>query len=400
MALTSQTFFSFTALLLLLGFATLWLGYGCGWVALAGFVALVANVLVLLLSLVPGSAARAGVTPIIGAASLLTLQFGLVALYFGSFAWRTLRRARDLRELEILQSIAVFAIGLGGSMALVRVTGSYGTLVGIVTLGLAGFCYTASFMFMDRQLGSRRNFLFYSTVALVLTVVALQALLAGNARALTFALVSLAVAWIGSWKERATLSGHGAFFAVAAAVAAGLPQAAFRAFFGADPTSAASGNATMLVVIGVTMLNCWFDVAKHGRTWGRLSVVPKLVVLLVLFTSLGGLAVRALALGLGGQEGATPPDPAITAAVRTGVLALAALVLAGLSRWRRCLEAAWLVYPALILGGVKLLLEDLRQGRPATVFASLVLYGCALILAPRVARRLRSAAKRRDTASE
>jgi hypothetical protein len=375
------------------------MAYDRGWIALASLVALVANVLVVLLSLVPGSAARAGVTPVIGAAPLLTLQLGLIALYFGSFAWRTLRRARDLRDLEILQSVAVFAIGLGGSMALVRATGSLGFFVGAVTLILAVGSYAVSFTFMDRQVGSRRNFLFYSTLALVLTVMALHGLLAGNVRALTFAAVSLATAWIGSAKQRATLSGHGAFFAVAAAAEAGLLQDGMTAFFGLDPTSGAAPGAAALVILGVTAMNCWFHVAKHGRTWGRLSVVPKLVVLLVLCVSVGGIAVRALALGLGVQEGAAIDQGAI-GAIRTGVLAVSALLLAGLSRWRRCLEAAWLVYPALIFGGAKLLLEDLRQGRPATVFASLVLYGCALIVAPRIARKLRRASLRSSPATE
>ena len=54
----------------------------------------------------------------------------------------------------------------------------------------------------------------------------------------------------------------------------------------------------------------------------------------------------------------------------------------------------------LIFGGLKLLLEDLRQGRPATVFASLVLYGCALIVAPRLTRKLRNPSPRPATATK
>jgi hypothetical protein len=46
-----------------------------------------------------------------------------------------------------------------------------------------------------------------------------------------------------------------------------------------------------------------------------------------------------------------------------------------------------LVYPTLAVGALKLLLDDLRKGRPATLFISFVLYGIALILAPRLARR-------------
>jgi hypothetical protein len=38
------------------------------------------------------------------------------------------------------------------------------------------------------------------------------------------------------------------------------------------------------------------------------------------------------------------------------------------------------------LGGLKLLLQDLREGRPATLVLSLALYGAVLLLAPRLLR--------------
>ena len=41
-------------------------------------------------------------------------------------------------------------------------------------------------------------------------------------------------------------------------------------------------------------------------------------------------------------------------------------------------------YPLVALGGVKLLFQDLRDGRPATLVASLALYGAVLVLAPRL----------------
>jgi hypothetical protein len=42
------------------------------------------------------------------------------------------------------------------------------------------------------------------------------------------------------------------------------------------------------------------------------------------------------------------------------------------------------VVPLVALGGVKLLLQDLRDGRPATLVVSLALYGAVLVLAPRL----------------
>jgi hypothetical protein len=70
--------------------------------------------------------------------------------------------------------------------------------------------------------------------------------------------------------------------------------------------------------------------------------------------------------------------------VRTAVLAALALGLAGSARWGRWPELGWLVYPLITLGGLKLLLQDLREGRPATLMLSLAIYGAVLVLAPRL----------------
>jgi hypothetical protein len=50
-------------------------------------------------------------------------------------------------------------------------------------------------------------------------------------------------------------------------------------------------------------------------------------------------------------------------------------------------ELRWLVPPALVVGGLKLLAEDVPRGRPATLFLSLAAYGGALVLVPRLLRR-------------
>src|SRR3989304_1006443 len=85
----------------------------------------------------------------------------------------------------------------------------------------------------------------------------------------------------------------------------------------------------------------------------------------------------------GPGEGA---DAASLATVRTAVLAASALALGALGPLERFREASWLVYPLLVAGGIKLAVEDFPQGRAATLFVGLALYGGALILAPRAMR--------------
>jgi hypothetical protein len=51
---------------------------------------------------------------------------------------------------------------------------------------------------------------------------------------------------------------------------------------------------------------------------------------------------------------------------------------------------ALLAYPLLAAAGVKVLIEDLRSGGPATLFATFVLYGAALMIVPRILRSPRA----------
>jgi hypothetical protein len=77
---------------------------------------------------------------------------------------------------------------------------------------------------------------------------------------------------------------------------------------------------------------------------------------------------------------------ALGATLRTGVLAATALLLAWAgSRWNR-LELSRLIYPVMIAGAYRLVMEDLHQDRKAALFLSLLLYGAALMLLPRLHR--------------
>ena len=64
-----------------------------------------------------------------------------------------------------------------------------------------------------------------------------------------------------------------------------------------------------------------------------------------------------------------------------GILALALA-----DRLWAFVEGAWLVYPLLVLTGLKFVLEDVRAGRPATLFVGFALYGLALVVGPRLRR--------------
>jgi hypothetical protein len=100
-----------------------------------------------------------------------------------------------------------------------------------------------------------------------------------------------------------------------------------------------------------------------------------------------GMAAAAVQVCLPLAMVATGVDGGALATVRTVVIAAAAVALAWLAGTGVVTEALWATYGVLVLGAVKLLLEDFTQSRPATLFLALAAYGGALITAPRLARR-------------
>ena len=97
------------------------------------------------------------------------------------------------------------------------------------------------------------------------------------------------------------------------------------------------------------------------------------MVIGALAPAVAGLADRSVDLGA-------------LATWRTGVLAVLALVTAWAGRKARFREWLWLVYPLLVVLGLKMVAQDFKFSRPATLFIALALYGAALIIAPRLRR--------------
>ena len=114
--------------------------------------------------------------------------------------------------------------------------------------------------------------------------------------------------------------------------------------------------------------------------------MPQLLVLALSVCEVGGLIVSVGAAVFAGIE--TPePNLAVLAALRTAVLSVAAVTLALSSRYRRWPEARWLVYPVLVLVGIKLFVEDFPNGEPASLFVALAFIGSALLLVAPLLKR-------------
>jgi hypothetical protein len=387
----------FAALLLALGAGSLWLTYGRRWHGLRWPAALAADAAVLTLATLaawPGGPPEGyrALPPRVG----MVLALGLVVVYLGSFAVRMLQRRRTLNAFEILQTLLVLLIGYGGALRIALVSGSGAGLLGLGVLGAGIGCYAVAFPFSEDREDLRANFSFFTSLALVFLLLGGPVVLPIPAFAFTAGALGLASLLLGLRLHRTLLLLQGAVFLLAAAAASGL-LAWTAATFLAGTSRIAPPSAPALTVLGLLG-------TAHLLLVRRRPVEPlgwRLRLPSFLMGALGILGVGAGVIWAGLQiMGPARVDPGQLAALRTGVLCGAAIVLAALRRLLPGSELPGMVYPLLGLAGLKVLMADLPLGRPLTLFPTLMAFGVALILAPRLLKASRPSAPPRDGSSE
>jgi hypothetical protein len=363
------------------GVAALWMGYSLDWLLVRWPVAAVADIVVVGVTL-RALAPQPQETP----AAALAVQVALLGAYLASIAIRTLVRGRNVIPFEVAQTAAALVVGLGGALSVTRATGSGAAALGVASIAIGIACYGVAFAFIERQQNRGRNVYFYTSLAVVLVLVGVTALWLGPAA--TGVMAALAVVCSAAWSRigRLFLLIHAAVYLVAAAIVSGAIGYDIREVVaGAGPPWSLPSPA-MLVVLAASALSAWLaarEPANDGSRWAR---APRFAIVLVLVLSTGGTLVGYLAPVLARQPDGSI-DPGMLATIRTGVLAIAALVVAWIGKHARFREWDWLVYPLLVGIGLKMAVQDFMHSRPSTLFVALALYGAALIMAPRTRRR-------------
>ena len=381
LALATAELGPFAIFLVLLGVAALWLGYVLEWTLLRWPVALIADLAIVVLSLRAVSPAAAD-TP----GMAFGAQIVLLVTYLGSFAVRTLVLNRDIIPFEVTQSIAATIAGLGGAAYLTHMIGGGGRPLGVATLALAVGCYGAAAVFVERRQSRRRNYYFYTAAGLVFALAGVTLAVPAAAVGPVYAVFGTVAAWAGRLSKRVTYRAHGAALLTAAVVATGLLP---HVLYGLGLPVVRSGRASiaMVGVLGLCGAAMWGLRPEAGTT--APSPGRRVPGVIVLFLMVGGL-LGVIASGILAPP-ASPSSPAVdlVASVRTALLVAAILGLAVAGRVWAFDEGAWLVYPLLVLTGLKFVLEDFRTGQPATLVVSFALYGLALIVGPRLSRKPR-----------
>jgi len=370
--------------LIALGLATLWLSYWRGWRGIPWPAAVAADVAVVGVTL-RAFAPEHQDSPEVA----LLLQSLLLGGYVASAVIRTLIRSERVSYFEMVQTAAALLVGLGGAVFLTRTTGTIPVALGVASLVVGLGSYGIVGRVMERQDGVW-NAYFYSSLALVLVLTGLTLVLAEPWPAIVFALVGALAAWLWSRGGRRFALLHAAAYLFVAGVVSGALAYCVGALASTPAGPWTMPGAALPVLVVAAGLSAWLATLRQAADGELFKLALRFVIVLVFVTGAGGCIIGYLApVTAGTTDGSI--DAGVLATVRTSVLSIAALLLAWLGRKERFREWGWLVYPLLVVVGMKMVMRDFQVSRPATLFVAMALYGAALIVAPRLRRRRRKA---------
>ncbi len=376
----TQAAMSVALFLWFLGLATFWAVHWRGWVGLHWLGAIGANLGVV--SLVALSVTDRWPIP-----PGVAFGFGIALLvgYLVSITYHTHFRNRVVDVFDNVQTLLAGAIVLGSAIVAVRAGRIDMTTVGIMGIVLGAGGYGLAVARRTREL-RYPNFFYYSTFGLVFLLVGTGILAPLEWSSVVWALLAIVMAYFSYRVGWVSLSLQCTVLLVAASAASGLLATGLVAFAGDPADGWASVTLSQGVVALATVACLFIPVAQRSDRWGTLAGLPQLLVLGLSVWSVGGLFIAISGPPVANVRGAEPMLAAL-AAVRTAVLAMAAVTLAISSRQPRWPEARWLVYPVLVLVGIKLFVEDFPNGEPTALFVALGFVGGALLLVARLLKR-------------
>ncbi len=314
---------------------------------------------------------------------MLTLASALLGIYLASTIVRTLVRGVTFTTFEISQSILAFLLCLGGT---VRVEQSHPAAVSLA----AGFgvlcavaCYTVAFAFLERHGRHDRNFYTYSGFALLLLLSGSYMLLTDVFLAALWCTFAIGCILLGGHSGRTTLNWHGAIYLALGSAISGLAGWSASQLLDSGGAWISPALAGWICIAGAI---AGYALLLRASMPEDTSWSVRLCTLLLSANAVW--AIVGLIAGL--LVAAFAPFTGFHPALRTATLTLLTLALAWAGKRYVRQEMVWLVYPLMALAAYKLVLQDFRQGHTLALFASLLLYGGALVLLPRILQKART----------
>lgn len=356
-------------------------------------VAALADLAVLLITFVatrpPGSLES---YPALDRGAVIGLQIALVLIYLASTFVRTLGRGFNIAAFEVAQCVVSAVLASTGALAVAQ-----GHPAAVLSLGIfwalcGTACYSVSFFFLGRHAGKDRNFHTYATFGLALALAGSWLLLRGWMVVGLWSLLAIFFVLVGRESGRMTLKLHAGAYLVLATFASGLASMANSRFFtsGAHPSALAPGPA--LWIVAAASLAAYTILlrasAPHSRSEAG-AIVYRAAALLIAgsalwnLAGLGALAVSPICHAIGGGADTQDYCPTLLTAVLVGVAMIAAVLYQKSQR----VELRWFAWLLIVCASYKLLIQDFQQSQTFSIVLSLLFYGSALVLLPRLIRR-------------
>ena len=305
---------------------------------------------------------------------LLAAQVALLAVYLSSTIVRTLVCRFRFTGFEMAQCAAAFAISVTGGMRLSSADRHAAPAMALLMLFCAAACYIVSFAALEPRGMRGRNFYTYSTFGILLALAGSRILLPGGAAAAAWGALSAACLAAGWRFGSVTLESHGAAYLLAGLVSAGALQESAALLLGRALWPVEAQTALWA---GAAIAALGYVFSNHTATWLRLVTAATFLWLAA------GIAAGLLTGAYHAWFGPAASH-AYCATLRTSILAAAAVALAWCgARWSRQ-ELSLLMYPAMVLGAYRLIAEDLYQESKVALFFSLLAYGGALVVLPKL----------------
>lgn len=311
----------------------------------------------------------------LGAAAVLTPAATLFLIYGTSVALRAVLLRQTITLFDSGQAVIAFLIAADAVL-------HFGSSAGLSAYG--AFCLALSIagyttVFVLGRAAEHRNYHIFATWSLALFLLGSFLCLPNSWLASCLGIAAIVATSFGASTHRLTLAFHGLAYLGAAAFASGLMQYASHVMAGDFPEL----PVPIVWIIAAASVLCYAIGGQIEETHWR----PQLFHTLAASLAAGSAATALVSAMVWLTATAITPGSSRIAVIRTLAACALALTLAWLGpRWRR-IELVWLAYATIAAVAAKLLLEDLRQGHPEFIAASIFLFALTLLLVPQLVRR-------------
>lgn len=379
----------FTVFIIILGLTSIGFKYFRNWHFMPWIASFFANLCVAFLASTASSPEK-----LVGRYSGVSITFSLIIIILyllinlSGFIAATLYLKRQISIFGMFQSLFALTIGLIGSISITHGMGMGYDILGIFAAFFAVAFYFIAFKHLKPE--AKVNFYYYAWMAFILAVAGIWILCNESFRILFLGLFSLGAILLTKYTERFnTLSIQSALYLLLTALFASTIQFSISSLISTENYAIVFTPVSTLVLI--LMMVVYIVHVLLGKQFVKKIHLPRFTVLLITAFGIFGFIVSTLSGFF--VFNLDPINLSYLALIRTIVLAIFTVILAWLGNKPKLIELSQLVYPLLIIGGLKLFIEDLGAGTPITLFVGFTFYGIALISAPKIKRKFKKDAE-------